>query len=457
MPTTYLRILAGDIEFSGNDFIDGHLVEEISPLSIILPAASLEFSLFSDNTDFSIINPSGIYADLFGQKPLAAYEVIDGSPIYLGQFFLQDWDNPSENVKHFTCTNIIGLLDKVIYRGGIWLTPTTAGAIVREVLSSVGLSAEIDPQIDEVPLTGWLPILSVRAALQQIAFASGAYILSTRHDGLFIGQLCQTILFQQGIRSGVGRTGQLRMDQLRWRTTQSLLWDRGLVVTSGERAGVAHAGQGRVWKQRFRLAAWERAGEVVDLPAALQVGRKVSLRTQVTAVEVTANDLKIGTGELNLLNQSLPAGQQEIRFQQPAHSLVANGANIIESGANYAILDVASPGLVTLTGLAYDHFATVYGVYLPEGTQKENVLKITDATLVGSANAAEICQRVFDYYQQRHVQEMKLLSPGERLHPGTQIILETLYQNRLVGVIEEMDTNLVGGNIAQTRVVGVLV
>lgn len=459
MPSTYPKIVFGDAEFTGSDFLSAKLTEEFSPLSITLPASELEFSLFSDDVSFSIINPTGDFEQMATQQPVALYEVVDGEQIYLGQFYLEDWSNKSENIKSFVCVDILGILDKYTYLGGIWLTAVTVGELVADVLGPIGSAYDIDPDLAEVELTGWLPIMTAREALQQIAFAAGAYVLSTRNDSIIMGRLIQVSMSVAGVRTGVTKCGQPRVWGMHWRGSQTTTFSSVEYTTIGLNTGVGKANEmtARVRQRKFRTSQWEGIQTVVDIPSSDQANRKLTLRTQVTGVEVIGHDIVEGAGSLELLNQTMPAGSHEIHFSQPVHDLSITGATITESGANYAVITVATAGTVTLNGLVYVVTDTLYGEYIPgDSDRKENVIKITDATLVNSSNGGSICKTIYDYYQQRYKQSMKLFSPASSVHVGATVNLETLYGNYLYGVIEKMDTNLFGGNVANTEVIGII-
>lgn len=457
MPSTYPLIAFGETEFSNTDFLSAKLTEEFSPLSIVLPVSELEFSLFSDDVSFSIINPTGDFEQMATQQPIALYVVVDGAQVYLGQFYLEDWSNRSENVKEFVCVDILGILDKYTYLGGIWLTAITVGELVADVLESIGVGYDIDPDLAAVELTGWLPIMTAREALQQIAFAAGAYVLSARNDSIVMGRLTQVSQTVSGVRTGVASSGQSRVWGMRFRGSQSLIFTSVGYTTTGLYSGVGKVGQSRNWKRKWRPSQWEGIQTTITIPDEDQANRQVTLRTQVTGVELVGHDIVEGAGSLELLNQTLAAGTHEIHFSQPVHDLAVTGATISESGANYAILSVATAGAVTLTGLVYVVTDVLFSEYMaPDPNRKDNIVKISEATLINSNNGADICTKIYDYYQQRYKQRMKLFSPASSVHVGATVDVETLYGNYLYGVIEKTTTNLVGGNVADTEVVGII-
>lgn len=91
MAKTYPRILFGSVEFTDNDFVEARLTEEFNPLTITLPVNMLEFSVYSSDVDFSIINPAGDFETLATLRPMSLYEVVGNNQVYLGQYYLQDW------------------------------------------------------------------------------------------------------------------------------------------------------------------------------------------------------------------------------------------------------------------------------------------------------------------------------------------------------------------------------
>lgn len=457
MPITYPKILFGTTEFGEGDFVEARLTEEFSPLSVTFPISTLDFSIYSDNLDFSVINPTGAFETLATIQPIAVYEMVGGTPIYLGQFYLKDWENKNEKVKSFTAYNAVGLLDRITYRGGLWLTPVTVGSLIANILDSSNLGYEIDPEVAAIELTGWLPISTAREALQQVAFAASAYLLVSRRDTVIVGRLAQSSIEKSGIRVGVGRTGQTRVWQLRWRPTQTFVYTASGVVTQGLRSSVGKTGQSRNWQKKWRPSQWEGVKPLVEISAGEHGGRSLNLRPLITGVEITAHDLTSATGKMDVLDQTMVAGVHEVHFLQPLHDLVITGATITESGANYAIITVATPGAVKLTGQVYISTDTIYGRYLdPVPGRKDNIIKVEDGTLVTKTNGAEICEKLFNYYQQRYIQKMKLFAPSGYIEVGSMVDVETLYSNRLFGVIERMDTDLTGGFVAETEVTGII-
>lgn len=380
--------------FTGADIKSAVVVEEVNPLSTELSIDTLDLKLYSSDAAFSIINPSGDYSILQNKQPLDVYEIVGNEQKYIGQFFLDEWQNPSNNEIEFRCIDMIGVLDSVPYLGGIWLTPTTAGALIEEIMTAIDTPYNLDTDLISVAIAGWLPVCTYREALQQIAFACGAYVTCSRAGNI---QILKTVLASD-------------------------------VVTFDGTITKAEKG----------------------------VDQSLTLKTLVTGVEVTAHDYIESTESIDLYNASLTAGTHTIKFNEPMHDLSVTGATVASSGANYAVLTVASTGTVVLSGQRYTDTTQVYGVYNTtlDSNVRQNVLSINSATLVNASNVATVTQRVYDYHQQRYLQKVKLYAPNSA--PGESVLIDTLYDQQIGGVIEKMELNLTGGFTVRAEIVGVV-
>jgi hypothetical protein len=186
------------------------------------------------------------------------------------------------------------------------------------------------------------------------------------------------------------------------------------------------------------------------------IDQSLALKTLITGVEVTAHNIVEGTGKRELYHGYLASGSHEITFDQPMHTLTITGGIITESGANYAI--VSSTGAsVILSGLVYIDTRKTYSVYnnTISTAVKPNIIKVTNASLVNSSNAAAITQRMYDYYQQRLSQKMKLYA--STIATGDMALIETLYSKQIRGLVEKMDIDLAMGMVEQAEIVGVAI
>jgi hypothetical protein len=416
----------GTVTFTGADIKEMTLVEECSPLTLVLPVDVLELVLHSDNADFSMINPAGDYALLKSRQPLLVYENVGAAQVFIGQFFLDTWENLSDKQIQLNCMDLLGIIDTYTYNGGIWLTPITLDALLYSMFDPIGVSYQLDPDLANFPITGWIPLGSYRDALQQIAFAAGAYVTCSRQNGFI----------------KIGKSALLS------------------VLSKGINTGVASTGQTRVWQQRWRSGVWGGVlPDIVITKAQKGAKQSLTLKTQVTGVEVSTHDIVLGIGTKELYNGDLATGDpHKITFAQPMHSLFFGahpaGSSITEYGANYAIIDAGAGGLTSLNGFVYEDTIKTCSVYT-QGlgpTVKRNIVSITEASLVNTTNGMDVTQRVYDYYQQRYFQKVRLYAP--QAAAANVVLVDTLYSKQIRGVVEKMTINLTGGFIADAEVVG---
>lgn len=449
---THPKVQFGTTILEGDAIKEAVVVEDFDPISATLPISTLELTLYSTDPDFSLIDPAGDYAAFIYRTPIVIYEVSGTNTILIGQYFLDTWENISDTLIKFKCVDVFGLLDTIEYDGGIWINPVKMGDLIGEISTQIGIACTIDPDLYDFPIAGWIPICSYREAIQHIAFASGASVTSIRQSGYL--KFAKNYLggaISKGITSGVGKAGQSRLWQQRWRLGT---WSSSFTALQ---SGVAHTGQSRNYQRRWRKNVWgELLGDVTITKANKGSSQSLALKTQVTGVEVTAHNIIHGTGALELYHGVLPAGVKRIEFSQPMSDLSITGATVTESGANYAIISVGSDGLVTLSGTVYIDTKRTHSIYMTGlgDNAKDNVIKVTGATLVNSTNADEVASRIYNYYQQRLLQKVKLYAPIAA--PGNVVIIDTLYDQKIRGVVEKMSINLAGGFVADAEIVGIV-
>lgn len=397
VPYRYLRLSGIDygqlISFTEADIKEASAIEQLSLLSETLPANSCELQLYSNDSSFSIVNPIGYYARLTQRQPLSVYELVDNNPIFMGRYYLDEWKNASDTEIHFSCIDAIGLLDRIPFKGGLYpYEGIKLQYLIDSIMNVAGLSYELDTTLYDILVMGWIPICSCREALQQVAFAVGAYVDCSRSNVV-------------KIRKSVVLTGS----------------EETIPITKAEK------GQ----------------------------SSPLSMRELITSVEVTSHNYTEGTEAIQLFSGVLPAGLQEITFKEPVYSLSITGATILESGVNYADVMVSVSGAVTLTGKKYiDNQRLFVKSANASSVVTPNVLTIKNATLVNTYNGQAVTDRIFAYYQQRYLQKAKLFTPSIEL--GNVALVDSLNNAKIRGVVEKMTINLTGGFLADSDIVGVV-
>ena len=138
---------------------------------------------------------------------------------------------------------------------------------------------------------------------------------------------------------------------------------------------------------------WDGAASIIGPGSVHAANIQVKYLDPVSAVAVTEHQYIAGTEDVTLFEGTAQQGDV-IEFDEPAHTLTAEGFTVLESGANYAAL---SAGTGKLTGKSYVHNRRVITRTVTEGAA-ENVEEIADATLVSLVNSSAVAQRMAAYY-----------------------------------------------------------
>lgn len=397
-PYRYLRLTGIDfgtlIYFTGSDVREASVIEEIDPTSGEARYNSLSLRLYSEEATFNPLNPSGVYQYLQERQPIAVHETVGNQTVFMGLFYVDKWKNTSEKQIEFSCIDALGVLDTMTYLGGYW-TGSDVEDVIDAIMTAANLPYDLDSSLNGIQIKGWLPICTYREALQQIALAIGAYLDCSRSSSLKI----------------------------------------------------------------YAIPMASTGTAITTITAAMKAAKNqpTDLKPLITGVEVTAHAYSTTTTTVTLYSGTLSAGTYTVTWSEPRHTLAATNATIVSSGANHAVISVASTLAVTLTGRTYTDSKQTYAVNtagLPAGT-KQNILKVNECTLINPDNMAAVCQRIYDYYQQRLTQEFRLFAPTT-VKPGDIVLIDTLFGQQVKAVIEKMSINLSGGMVANVEATGVL-
>lgn len=138
---------------------------------------------------------------------------------------------------------------------------------------------------------------------------------------------------------------------------------------------------------------WDGTASIIGPGSVHAANIQAKYLDPVSAVAVTEHQYIAGTEDVTLFEGTAQQGDV-IEFDEPAHTLTAEGFTVLESGANYAVL---SAGTGKLTGKSYVHNRRVVTRTVTEGAA-ENVEEIADATLVSLVNSSAVAQRMAAYY-----------------------------------------------------------
>lgn len=176
--------------------------------------------------------------------------------------------------------------------------------------------------------------------------------------------------------------------------------------------------------------------------------------TPVSAVEITEHQWVKSQDTVTLFEGTAEDGTL-VTFEEPAHSLTAEGFTIIEQGDNYAIL---SAGTGTLTGKSYNHLTRIVRRTVTEGAE-ENVVTVSDATLVSLTNSVDVAKRMADYYRHRETIRVDVEPGTERagrvvqiFHPWDKKMVQACVESRetvISGILNSQTSALVNFTPAQ--------
>lgn len=169
----------------------------------------------------------------------------------------------------------------------------------------------------------------------------------------------------------------------------------------------------------------------------------------VSAVEITEHQWVQNQEEVTLFEGTAEDGAIVV-FDDPAHSLTAEGFTITEQGDNYAVL---SAGSGTLTGKGYTHLTRIVRRTVTEGAE-ENVVTVSDATLVSLTNSVDVAKRMAEYYRHRETIRVDVEPGTERagrvvqiFHPWDREMVSACIESRetsISAILKSKTSALVG-------------
>lgn len=175
-PYRYLKITnieyGCELNYGGENVISAQILEELDPTSAELSINTFDFSIFDTDREFNILNQKGKYSLLQSLQEIRAREVVDGSTINMGTFYLEKKESKSESEIAFSAVDALGVIDKTNFVRGRIYEDEAVETIINEIMDSAGWSKyEISEELKNVRLSGYIPVCTHREALQQVVFA----------------------------------------------------------------------------------------------------------------------------------------------------------------------------------------------------------------------------------------------------------------------------------------------
>jgi hypothetical protein len=171
-------------------------------------------------------------------------------------------------------------------------------------------------------------------------------------------------------------------------------------------------------------------------------------------VEVLAHSYVASNEEEVLVDNEYLTGQILLTFDNPHHSYVITGGQLIEEGANWVAISCG--GYITLTGKEYTHSTARHSLLNSAATaaERHNIQTVENATLVHSGNVNKVLRRLFDIskYRQTLSQEVVVTSQCA----GQRVTSEDPFGTQIRGYIASMESDFTQtGHTAAITILGV--
>ncbi len=196
MQLPYRRLKIAEIDFGefkawGKEgVISANILEEVNPSSSEVTINTLDFTVYDEDEEFNMLNPSGVYASLKEKQELTITEYVDGKAVPMGKFYLETWENSSSVVAAFTAYDVIGYFDTITYKTSPMWHGETAGEAFAQIFNAIGWSDFfVEESVASELVYGYIPVVSVREALHQLCFALRAACIPNRNGTVEIKRL----------------------------------------------------------------------------------------------------------------------------------------------------------------------------------------------------------------------------------------------------------------------------
>lgn len=313
----------------------------------------------------------------------------------VGVYYLQTVERVGSDAYTLSALSALGRLITMRHAGGIY-TGQTVAEVVPQICAPVAVMIE-----------------SVYASRQLYGYLPYSNPDKEKGNGRSARDSLSQVLFAIGASLGVDENGVMRVEKL---------WDGVSATITADQINE------------------DSCSTVYEVP--------------VSAVEITEHQWVRSQDTVTLFEGTAEDGAL-VTFEEPAHSLTAEGFTITEQGDNYAIL---SAGTGTLTGKSYNHLTRIVRRTVTEGAE-ENVVPVSDATLVSLTNSVDVAKRMADYYRHRETIRVDVEPGTERagrvvqiFHPWDKKMVQACVESRetvISGILNSQTSALVGFTPAQ--------
>lgn len=170
MPKNRLKLYAIDFGYGtvwyGDELTTVTCTQEIDPIS---------YEIYINSTDFTLNSKSDIIYSFQTEQPL----ITRHNNNLISSTFIKNSKRVAEHLWEVQSDDYIGLMNNIYYPGGIYENKNAYDLLV-DIFNTSKVPYDIDVNIKNLTITGYIPYVTCREALNYVAFAI-QYIVSTAY------------------------------------------------------------------------------------------------------------------------------------------------------------------------------------------------------------------------------------------------------------------------------------
>lgn len=173
-------LYGSDLIFDAENIMSASLSERVDVTGATIPYNTLSIKINDSDNQLNPQNDNGAWKFIQSGQQLDAYETVDDVEVPLGTFYIDSWEYKDASAT-FSCVSPIGLLDKKVFGGWMSTVGYSASTLMEEIFAEGDFADyDIAEDFDTINVVGVIPRMSIRDALQQVAFAVGGVVDDSR-------------------------------------------------------------------------------------------------------------------------------------------------------------------------------------------------------------------------------------------------------------------------------------
>ena len=269
--------------------------------------------------------------------------------INFGSFYVDEMESKSDKMLSLSAVDGVGLMDNTTFMGGLY-SNYPVGDLVEDIMNSAGFGYTLDSLLAQKAVTGYIPICTSREALQNVVFAIGGFVNTSRSGTVNIKSL----------------------PNLQNNSSVTITKDRKFTGTT------------------------------------------VKLRSLVTGVDINYHEYSLKSTKEDIVTTNVSIGDNIITFSEPVANVSVNLGTLKESGTNYCIVSSTAAGECKVSGYKYEDSTKTESVRseIPAG-EKESITTV-DCTLIETNGVSSMTQRLLNISQNRIEQDLSMILESEK-------------------------------------------